>query len=52
MQYTTLACLAYERFKGQENVFYINHEVDLENRLEIKEINEWIKTKSRILVTV
>lgn len=41
-EYLAHACRAYERFQGREQIFYIDHEIDLATRTEIREANEWI----------
>ena len=43
LEYTRFACQAYEYFKGNENIFYINHEISLESKEDIKKVNGWIK---------
>lgn len=48
MKYAALACSAYEMLKSNKNVFYIDHEVDLESRAEITQVHEWLMRKSGI----
>lgn len=42
MEYARLTCDAYERWKGNKRIYYIDKEIDLESRIEIKAAKEWI----------
>ena len=42
LEYARLACKAYERFQGRDDILYIDREINLESRLEVKEGNEWL----------
>jgi deoxyadenosine/deoxycytidine kinase len=46
LRYTELACETFKQFRNHPNIFYIDHEVNLESRVEIKEANEWIMKKT------
>lgn len=48
LEYAALACESYERFQGEENIFYIDHEINLETKKEVKEASEWIFEKAGI----
>ena len=37
-----MACKAYEQFRNHPNMFYIDKEINLEDRTEIIAANEWI----------
>jgi len=45
IHYAELACQAYERFQNKENILYLNKEIDLESRSDIKKAYEWITEK-------
>jgi len=45
LDYANLVCKAYERFKNNANIFYLNRETDLESRVDIKKVGEWIMSK-------
>ncbi|MEK6846385.1 MAG: AAA family ATPase [Nanoarchaeota archaeon] len=44
-RYTQLACEVYERLEGRENVFYIDHEINLQDSPEIPRILRWMKQR-------
>lgn len=48
LEYARLTCSAYEQFQDREGIFYINHEIDLESKVEIEECSEWIEEVSGI----
>ena len=41
-EYTRLACELYEKLRNRPNVFYIDHEINLESKVEIIEASEWL----------
>ncbi|MDO8556800.1 MAG: deoxynucleoside kinase [Nanoarchaeota archaeon] len=41
-QYTLLTCKEYETLNGKDEVLYIDHEIDLNDRSEIDKISGWI----------
>lgn len=43
LDYAKAATLAYENFRGRRNVLYIDHQVNFEDRSEIRRIIEWMK---------
>jgi len=43
LEYARLACEAYKQFSDNEKIFYIDCEIDLESRIEVKEAYEWMK---------
>lgn len=46
-EYTRLACEAYEQLEGKKNVFYVGHEIDLNDTEDISRILVWIKEKEK-----
>jgi deoxyadenosine/deoxycytidine kinase len=47
MKFVEITCNVFEEFKGKENIHYIDHEVDLEGRIELNEVNEWMIEKCK-----
>jgi deoxyadenosine/deoxycytidine kinase len=47
LEYNRLACEAFAQLREMPNIFYIDHEIDLETRADIKEANEWIERLQR-----
>lgn len=42
LEYANLACLEYEKLKGHRGIYYIDHEISLEDSSVIDELNGWI----------
>ena len=45
LEYTELACQAFEAYNDNENILYIDHEINLDSRIEIIEICNWCQNK-------
>jgi len=45
MEFVKLTCQVFEEFKRHKNIFYIDHETNLESRTELLDVNEWIMDK-------
>jgi deoxyadenosine/deoxycytidine kinase len=44
LEYARLACEAYRQYGGRPEILYLNHEIDLESKLELKKINDWMES--------
>lgn len=42
LEYTRLACESFEKYNRAENIFYIDHEIDLEFKVDARETKIWI----------
>ena len=45
LEYTELACQAFEAYNDKENILYLDHEINLDSRIEIIEIGNWCQNK-------
>ncbi len=46
-EYTRLACEAYEQLERRENVFYVGHEIDLNDTEDINRTLVWMKEREK-----
>lgn len=46
MEYCRLACKSYERYHGNDRILYIDRELDLESKIELENIHQWMASKS------
>jgi len=44
LEYAKLACLSFEQFRENSNIFYIDHEINLETKVEVFEAFEWLRS--------
>lgn len=44
MEYARLACEAYRQYEGRPEIMYIDHEIDLESKRDIKRVNDWMES--------
>ncbi|MGV8152193.1 MAG: AAA family ATPase [Candidatus Nanoarchaeia archaeon] len=51
LEYDRLACEGFEKYRNQDNIFYIDHEIDLTSKNDINVVYEWMRDiKGEILV--
>ena len=51
-EYLELACRAYEKFSGSEKIFYIDHEIDLRTKNDVRDVGEWMESLQQDLIFV
>ena len=42
LDYAKFACEEYEKLRFNDNIYYIDHEIDLKSTIEIRKVSEWM----------
>jgi len=48
LEYARFACEAYEAFRERKEIFYVDHEIDLHDGVDVKRVNDWILSLEKL----
>jgi len=52
IDYCKLACHSYEQFRNNEKILYIDRELNLESKVELSSVHDWIMEKRQYVPSV